>query len=198
MKLLIDSKVIEDIPQTQSFNEYCQSIMERLLTQNRSISSCKIDGKIINTMEEADRAFNGAQSIEFESISLPKAVLASLTTNNLLIDQLQEKCETLVTDCLLSDPLEIVQQWQTLCSSLSDLIAFLPTLGYVLNDEQVSTITNKECQDFQEIMKAVAEVFPKADVVAFSDILEMRLLPWLKTMKEIFQGVLKQIETSNS
>lgn len=198
MKLLIDSKIVEDLPSSQSFGEYCQNIMQRLLAKNRSIGSCKIDGKNINSVEDANQAFPNAQSIEIESIPLHEAVETAVSTNMLRINQLQEKCDALVTDCLLAEPLEIAQQWQDLCTTLIELIAFLPTLGYVLTDEQVTKLADQECQELQKIMKDVAEVFPKADVVSFSDILEMRLSPWLKTMKELFQTVLKQIEPSKS
>lgn len=195
MKFVIDSEEIS-LPETsrQSFQQCCQNIMALLLEKERSIGSFKIDGKDVESIKDADQSFSQAQQVEVESLPLAEALQSALTGTINEIRKLETMCETLVTDCLLADPDNIAQQWQDLCKELTKLIGFFPSLGYLLTEKQINELIDQRYAEFNQIMKDIAEVLPKADVVAFSDILETRLQPWLKNMRDFSQEALQRAE----
>ena len=199
MKVLIDSKPIE-IQSTPgaSFAEFCASLLERLLQTNLSIKSCRLDGKILESMGDGEKIFNQTSLVEVESVPLTVALQAVMALRCAAIRRLEMDCEELVTESLIGEANAIYQRWHALCGELKQQIQFIPHLGDFLASEQVDEISTSRMETLADIMNGCREALGKADVVAFSDILEMKLLPWLQKLRELVHGVLKQIESSEN
>ncbi|MFZ5806356.1 MAG: hypothetical protein ACOY3I_04025 [Verrucomicrobiota bacterium] len=197
MKFVIDSEIVE-LPQSkfQSFNDCCHAAMEWLLERNRSIQSCHINGKEVSSLEDANQLFASAQSIEVQSVPLNEAMESTVALRCTQWRGLEEQCENLVTDCLLAEPLEIAKQWQDLCQILNEQIKFIPNLSFWITDDQVAQLADQDFKELGQIMNRISEDLAKADVVAFSDILEVRLLPWMKNMRGLFEATLQKMETN--
>jgi hypothetical protein len=200
MKLIIDSEPADFVAinsGTHTFTTFCQNVMERLLDKNRSIASCKLDGQLINSIDDADREFPNSTICEIESVPISLALKSALALQCSQCRRLESACDKLVTECLLSDPKEIIDQWQSMCEMLKDQMRFLPQLSYLLTDHQVEQLAERNVQELNAIMNHISTSFQTADVVAVSDILELELLPWLRQFREILMSALKMSESMN-
>jgi hypothetical protein len=200
MKIIIDSEEIQ-IPQAEqatTFMEACKSIAAWLLLRQRSIKLCEIDGKALHSLEEADLAYKTGKQLEVASLPLLSAIQDALTLNLNQLRVLESKCENLVTDALLAEPEDIAQQWENLCTSLREMLKFIPQIAYLLTEEELNHLTDETYLNLTKIMQDISEYLPKADVVMFSDILELRLLPWLKSLREFTENVGKQFEANQT
>lgn len=195
MKLLIDSHPFELAPTGTSFTEYCKALMSHLLQQEKSISSIKIDGVTLHSLEEATEQFNQAELIEVQTLPLIDAMQSAMSLHCSILDKLEKDCENLITDSLLAEPPVIASQWSNLCQGIKERITFLPHLAHFLSVEEISQLTERHCEPLQEIMQQMGDLFNKADVVSFSDLLELKLLPWLKAFRATSQDIAKHIES---
>jgi hypothetical protein len=188
MKLIIDSKPVA-IPaaESQSFQELCSGVMDWLMDQKRSISSCKFDGRLVKTIEEADSIFDSAMLCEIESIPIEIAMQSALALQCNYLGELESRCEKLVTESLLSDPREIIETWRGICDNLKQQISFIPQLGALLTEDQVDELINERMECFNHLMKDAAAALSAADVVQFSDVLELKLIPWLQHYREFLR-----------
>jgi hypothetical protein len=195
MKLTIDSEII-DLPYAaaKSFEAYCQQVMDWLLKRNRSISICKIDGHEVTDIQQANAAFAQAKQMEIESVPLIVALQSAMAIHSARLGRLEKECESLVTDCLIAEPVVVAEKWQSICEMIKEQIGFIPRLASLLTEEMIDAMVNEHCKELTSIMMAVSECFPKADVVTFSDVLEMRLLPWIRGMREFSKAVLKLLD----
>ena len=81
MKILIDNESLtENVPDSLNFPEFCEQIMGILLTRNRSIGSCEIDGTLVKNIEEADELFSNCKVCKIASIPLAVALEATLAS----------------------------------------------------------------------------------------------------------------------
>ncbi len=195
MKLLIDSHPV-DLPLQPgaSFTEYCGVISAHLLDQNLAIANCKLNGCVILHLEEAATRFTKDAVLEIESVPLSVALAAMVSLRCSEMKRLEADVETLVTDSLIGEPEEVLRQWHSVCEQLKTQIRALPQLGALLADEQVEEIVSSRMDEFRQIMNACAKSLSTADVVAFSDTLEMQFLPWLRALREIIHSMLARIE----
>lgn len=196
MKLIIDSKPVE-IPATESqnFQELCSGVMDWLLIKKRSIASCKFDGRLVHSVEEANDFFVSASTCEIESVPLEIALQSAIALQCNYLSEIEVQCERLVTESLLAEPQEIVTLWRDICENLKQQIAFIPQLGNVLNENQVDELINERMEIFNKIMKDAAASLSVADVVQFSDVLELKLLPWLKQYKDFLRVHIRETES---
>jgi hypothetical protein len=95
----------------------------------------------------------------------------------------------------LAEPVQIVASWKSLCTELNQVLGFIPTLAPILTDEQVTVLTEQKFEDLATIMRSINESMNKPDVVTVSDILELRLMPWLAALREFFQAQLTVVES---
>jgi hypothetical protein len=196
MTLLIDSNVVDIARQPgETFATYCTKIMDWLLEQNLSIGSCRIDGQSLTTQDQAEELFASAQSIEVQSIGVRVALQAGVALQCNAMRKLENDCQSLITDCLLAEPGEISGSWSGLCQELQGVLKFIPTLGALLSEEQVNFLADQKFKTLDEIMQEMNQVMNKADTVAMSDLLELKLLPWLTSLREFLQAQLPVIDS---
>jgi anaerobic glycerol-3-phosphate dehydrogenase len=198
MKLLIDSQ--EDhlsLEDSTSFMEFCNKLMTKLLAKDLSVAAIKMDGKLITDTDEMQKTFKTAQTVEIETTSLKHALHTAVSQQYSQLQKLAADAEALVTDCLLDEPQMIVDKWYSLCERLKNSVSFVPTLAPFLKEEQVDHLIDKSFEDLNSMIKELNEVLNRADVVKFSDVLEMKLIPWLKTFGEFMKEQLAEVDCLN-
>ncbi len=195
MILTIDSEGVEfPVLPNETFQAYLARVSGHLLKDRRSIGTCQIDGKPIQTFDDGDSAFAAAGIVAIESVPLHVAVQASIALQCNAIRKIEDDCEGLVTDSLLADPRQVAQSWQALCESVKGVLAFLPGLAGLLTDKQLDSLIDDKLATLNAVMKEIAEALNKGDVVTFSDTLELKLAPWLAGLREFLQAQLAAVE----
>lgn len=169
--------------------------MKILLEKNRAIHVCKLDGKVVSNLQVAEKDFAAATVLEIESIPLQEALATTLHSHLTEIRALEQKCEQLVTDCLLAEPQEIVDQWTEICETTKHLLGYVPSLAPILNEEKLEKVMEPLFAEMNSLMAEAGKSFSVADVVTFSDVLENRLIPWLKKFRELMQSALQEVES---
>ena len=196
MKILIDNNPQEQkIPDSKSFPEFCQNIMEVLLTRNLSIGSCEFDGTVVSTLEEAHDLFSRCEVCNIASIPLAVALEMALNQKCLDARRLESECEALVTQALLAEPSEIVTRWQAICEEIKSQVGFLPRLSGLLTPSQVNQLVDRQLKDLGKVMHALHAAFNNADTLEISDSLELRLLPWLRQLRGFMENCLQLVKT---
>ncbi|MEM9400380.1 MAG: hypothetical protein AAF984_09245 [Verrucomicrobiota bacterium] len=196
MEVIIDSEEVKiSNDQTPSFTKCCEVIMEMLISKDRSIALCKINGQAVNTLAEADSLFTPDCSMEVETVSVLKALEEAVKVKCQELHGAEDACEQLVTDSLLEEPEELVRQWQNLCGQLKEQVGFIPKLGPLLTEEQINMLIEVKLEELNAVMKDTQKALSKADVVAFSDILELRLSAWIISFREFLETQCKMVET---
>ena len=195
MTLTIDSETV-DFPAkpNEAFQDYYERIADLLLKKGRCIGSCRIDGQAVPTVEAGVSLFDAAKAIEIESVPLRVALQANIALQCNTMRRIEDACEGLVTDSLLADPKQVAAAWQSLCEEIKSILTFIPRLAPLLSDEQVDALVDGRLNELNGIMGEIAEFLGKGDVVGFSDILEMKLLPWVGGLREFFQAQLSLVE----
>lgn len=195
MKLIIDSKPVT-IPAAESpnFRELCAGVMDWLMTSKRSIASCKFDGQIVHSVEEADTIFSSAHTCEIESVPFEIALQSAIALQCNYLGEIEQQCDRLVTESLLAEPQDIITMWRDICENLKQQISFIPQLGNVLEEDQVDHLIMQRMEEFNGIMKAAATALSTADVVQFSDVLELKLVPWLQHYREFLLGYVQEVK----
>jgi hypothetical protein len=195
MKLIVDSQPVElPLPKEGGFPEYCRELMNWLLTRNRAIGSFLLDGKPMLTVEQAEMEFAGAVVCEVRSVPLGEAMRVSLATQVERIAAIEEQCLRLVTDALLAEASEIAVAWQDIWANIRQQIGLIPQLAGLLDLDQIEDLVATRLAEFNSTMRDIGDVLNRADVVAFSDILEFRLVPWLGRFKDFIQQHLDSLE----
>lgn len=194
MKLIIDSQPVDlaTLPGA-SFAEYCRDVMQYLLHRNRAIATFALDGEPIRTVEQAEAGFSAASLVEISSIPLADALRASLDQQVDSLSSVVDACETLVTDSLLAEPADIAHQWQELCEAIKQGFSQIPSLAGLLTEEQIEDLIQERFTALGTVMRDIAQVLNKGDVVGFSDILELRLLPWLQHHRDFIAGLVERL-----
>ncbi len=194
MKLVIDSQPAEPPhPAPATFKEFCAHVMGVLADQGRSIVACKLDGLPVTTLDLAESQYPAAQVCEVETVPVEVALQTSLSLQFQLVRQIEGDCETLVTDILLAEPMEVVDKWKFICAQIQIMIACVPQLCTVLTEAQINELIDVQLADFNSIMEDCGNAFNAADVVSVSDILELRLQPWLANFRELLQSLLARL-----
>jgi hypothetical protein len=168
--------------------------MERLLSQDLAIGSCKLDGKPIDSMEEGDRRFGSESLIEVESLPLVAALQAIISLRCNQLRKIETECEALVTESLVGEPTSVLETWQKICEGIKSQVGYLPQIGALLLDDQVEKTVVAHLNDLNKIMNSCAQALSAGDVVTFSDTLELMLIPWLRGIHETILGILKRID----
>lgn len=196
MTLTIDSAPV-DLPlqPQEAFQAYLDRVADFLMQTQRCIGHFRIDGKPVVTLEEGASLFPGAATFEIDSVPLLVAMQSNLQTQCEALRRLQADCETLITDSLLADPRKVAAAWTGLCEEIKKVLAFIPALNGLLTDEQITSLVDGRFAELTVIMNDIRAVMDKADIVAFSDLLEMKLVPWLAGMREFFEGQLAFVGT---
>lgn len=186
MKLLIDSEPVELAGgQATTFSACCREVMQHLLKRNRAIDALLLDGRPVDSVAQAEADFAAAAVCEFRTVPLGDAVRGLLETYERDLRTLEASVENLVTESLLAEPETVAGLWRDLCEAVKLAIARLPQLAALLTDEEIDEIAERRMTDFNNAMRDIATALNKADLVAFSDILELRLLAWLRGIREI-------------
>lgn len=196
MQIIIDSEEVDiDTKGAKSFEQCCSLIMAWLVEKDRSISTCKIDGKVVDTMDQANQLLKSCSSLEVETVSVSEALQAAISIQAAQLTRTEEACEQLVTDSLLEEPEVLVEQWHDLCEDLKAQIRFIPSLAPLLTEDQINMLVDKKFKEIEDIMREVHKVLNEADVVTFSDILELKLSPWISTLREFVQAQAKLLDS---
>lgn len=182
---------MEDI---HSFQDLCSVVMEWLLKRKRSISLCVIDGVQVQSLDQAENMFTSADTCEIESVTIEAALMSALALQGESLKTITAECEELVTECLLAEPEDIIKLWQKICEHLKAQIGFVPHMGAVLSDEEVERLVSTEMSQFNRIMQRAGEILSTADVVQFSDLLELELIPWLGDYRLFLHRVFVRLE----
>jgi hypothetical protein len=196
MTVTIDSQPVEIAREPDdTFKSFCKKVMNWLLERNRCIGTCCINGQTVKSDEEGETLFAVADDFVVETVTLQVALQAAIALQCNTMKKLEGDCLNLVTDCLLAEPVQIVASWKSLCTELNQVLGFIPTLAPILTDEQVTILTEQKFEDLATIMRSINESMNKPDVVTVSDILELRLMPWLAALREFFQAQLTVVES---
>lgn len=195
MKLIIDTKPVELPPcEAKNFKDYCQHLMQWLLEKNLSIASCSIDGQLVHSAEQANDLFSKAAVLEVQTLTVHDALVDMLRLRCQELRGLETDCENLVTDALLAEPQEIVDGWKKLCEHIKIQLQLLPSLTALWTEKEFDSLINDRLGELNQLMTDCARVLSTADVVSFSDILELRLSPWIKQMREFMERTLTTVE----
>jgi hypothetical protein len=196
MKILIDNDPLSDelnLPST--FPEFCDQIMGILLTRNRSIGSCEIDGTTVCNVAEADQLISTGKICKIASIPLAVALEATLVSRVADARRLEQECSDMVTQVLLGEPQEIATRWEKICDELKAQIGFLPRLGGLLTETQVNELVDRELKELSRVMQTLHASFNKGDTLEISDSIELRLLPWLRQLRALQEKCLDLVKT---
>jgi hypothetical protein len=195
MILTIDTEPVDlPVQPGETFQAYYERIADLLLAKNRCIGSCRIDGSDVPTVEEGTALFPSAREMAIDSVSLRVALQANIALQCNAMRRIEDSCEGLVTDSLLSEPKQVAASWQALCEEIKGILTFIPRLGVLLTDEQVDALIEGRLNELNAVMTEIADFLAKGDVVGFSDTLEMKLLPWIAGLREFFQAQLTVVE----
>ena len=195
MLLTVDSEKV-DLPPLpgEKFQVYLNRIADLLMQTQRCVGTCRLDGIAIQTIEEGGLRFEASTACAIDSVPLRVALQANIATHCKTMRTLEDECESLVTDSLLSDPRQVAAAWHGLCERLKSVLDFIPALDGLLTDEQVDSLVKNHLQPLDGTMREIAGVLNKGDIVAFSDLLEMRLKPWLGGLRGFLQTQLAAVE----
>jgi len=196
MKILIDNSPLEEtLPVAQNFPEFCEQMMEILLARNLSIGSCEFDGTVVSSLEEAHDLFSRCEICKIASIPLAVALEAALAHKCRDARKLETECETLVTQALLAEPVEIANRWHSICEEIKSQVGFLPRLSGLLTETQVNNLVDRQLKDLGKVMHALHAAFNQADTLEISDSIELRLLPWLRQLRAFMENCLELVKT---
>ena len=196
MKIMIDNDPLTDnLPVSRSFPEFCQQIMGILLTRNLSIGTCELDGKVVKTLDEADRLFSSCEVCNISSIPLTVALESALAGKCQDIRRLEQECGDLVTQVLLGEPTEIAARWRSICDEIKAHVGFLPRLSSILTEAQVNQLVDRELKELSKVMHALHTSFNNGDTLEISDSIELRLLPWLRQLRAFMENCLQLVKT---
>jgi hypothetical protein len=196
MKILIDNDPLtEALPEMRNFSEFCEKIMGILLARNLSIGTCEIDGTVVANLDEADLLFTAAKVCKIASIPLAVAMETALAAKCDAARQLEQDCQDMVTQVLLGEPAEIASRWGKICDEIKAQVGFLPRLGGLLTEAQVSHLVDRELKELGRVMHVLHAAFNKADTLEISDSIELRLLPWLRQQRAFLENCLQLIKT---
>jgi hypothetical protein len=191
MKILIDNSPLEkDFSAPKSFPEFCEQMMGVLLARNLSIGSCEFDGTVVNTLEQAHDLYERCEVCKIVSIPLAVALEAALETKLNDARKLEAECESLVTQALLAEPSEIAARWHTICDEIKAQLGFLPRLSGLLSESQINHLVDRQLQELGKVMHALHAAFNAGDTLEISDSIELRLLPWLRELREFTENCL--------
>jgi hypothetical protein len=195
MKILIDNDPLpESLPTPHSFPEFCEQIMNILLTRNRSIGSCELDGTLVKNIEEADELFLTCKVCKIASIPLAVALEAALAGKVSDGRRLEQECSDMVTQVLLGEPQEIATRWQKICEEIKEQVGFLPRLTGLLSEAQVTSLVDRELKELGRVMHALHTAFNHGDTLEISDSIELRLLPWLRKLRGFLENCLQLVK----
>ncbi len=198
MKLFIDQKELTEkkIGGT-TFSEFCSELMSHLLAHDNSIACIKLDGTEMSNLEAAEDAFANASLCEVVTLPVKEALQSSVTLQKQRLSQLVEACNELVTDCLLDEPSKVAKDWTEICIAMKSEISLIPSWSHYIVEEEVIIRLESKLASLDSMMKKIHENLNKADVVGFSDILELETVPWLNDLadffdKEVLQSIAPQ------
>jgi hypothetical protein len=195
MKILIDNDPLtENLPLPHSFPQFCEQIMTILLTRNRSIGSCELDGQLVKNLAEADELFSNCKVCKIASIPLAVALEAALAVRVADSRRIEQECSDMVTQVLLGEPQEIAQRWQKICENIKEQVGFLPRLTGLLTETQVDQLVDRELKELGRVMHALHAAFNNADTLEISDSIELRLLPWLRKLRGFLENCLQLVK----
>jgi len=195
MKILIDDNPLDhDFTPPESFQEFCEKMMGVLLARNRSIGSCEFDGTIISTLEQAHDLYSRCEVCRISSVPLAVALEAALAQHVSEARKLEEECESLVTQALLAEPAEIAARWHAICEEIKAQIGFLPRLSGLLTESQINHLVDRQLQELGQVMHALHAAFNAGDTLEISDSLELRLLPWLRQLRDFMENCLALVK----
>jgi hypothetical protein len=196
MKILIDNDPLtESLNPPRNFPEFCEQIMGILLTRNRSIGSCELDGTLVRNIEEADELFSTCKVCKIASIPLAVALEATLAAKVADGRRLERECSDMVTQVLLGEPQEIAARWQKICEEIKEQVGFLPRLTGLLTETQVNNLVDRELKELGRVMHALHAAFNHGDTLEISDSIELRLLPWLRKLRGFLENCLQIVKT---
>ncbi len=195
MKILIDNDPLsENLHLTHSFPQFCEQIMGILLTRNRSIGSCELDGQLVKNLAEADELFSTCKVCKIASIPLAVALEAALAVRVADSRRIEQECSDMVTQVLLGEPQDIAHRWQKICENIKEQVGFLPRLTGLLTETQVDQLVDRELKELGRVMHALHAAFNNADTLEISDSIELRLLPWLRKLRGFLENCLQLVK----
>ena len=196
MKILIDNDPLsEELTLPPTFPEFCEQIMGILLTRNRSIGTCELDGTTVHNVAEADELFSTCKVCKIASIPLAVALEATLAHRVTELRRLEQECSDMVTQVLLGEPQEIATRWERICDEIKAQVGFLPRLIGLLTEAQVNELVERELKDLSRVMHVLHAAFNKGDTLEISDSIELRLLPWLRQLRALLENCLQLVKT---
>jgi hypothetical protein len=196
-KVVIDSHPASlDASSMDSFKGICEAVSRILLDKGRAIHQCKLDGQLVENPQEVEKkGLSQVSTVEIISLPLKEVLIQNIQHQILEIKRLEQVTEALVTDCLLAEPQEIVNQWTQICETTKARLGFIPTLAPILKEEELEVRVEPLLGQLGALMKAAGDSFSTADVVTFSDVLENQYLPWLQKFKTLLQNALSEVES---
>lgn len=189
MDLYLDGQplALTENPDFKSFEELCTTCSTRLKSSGRAIRTVRMDGVEVDCNNPPSiYELMSAERVEIGSCLLAELVHVALRYQQETAQSLADKIMELSTDCLIELPQETFEKWRSALESLKSLIGFIPhfyviqsSAGVAVDEALETTLTNR----IHTIQNAVDEArcaLDAQDIVQFSDILELRMVPWLR------------------
>jgi hypothetical protein len=180
----------------RNFADFCSTCSTHLEATGRAIQSVHMDGVEVDCSNPPSvYRLMMAKRVEVNSCLLAELVLTALQSQRESARTLADKILDLSTDCLIELPQETFEKWHSALETLKPLIGFIPHFysiqgmsGGVIGDGLESALMGR-IQTIQEAVDEARSAMDKQDIVQFSDILELQIVPWLKEHADACQKI---------
>lgn len=109
-------------------------------------------------------------------------------------DALSISVRDLSVDCLIELPSEFFPTWKNILETLKSMVGIIP-LFYIMDDEKKRIITEdylmEKIASIEEIVDSARKSLEAQDIVQFSDVLELQMIPWITKFSEIPKKLIK-------
>lgn len=203
MNLILDGKPITIPESTEwtSFAALCKGCSDHLSAQDRAIQNIRLDGQEVDhSSPPTDETFLESKKIEITSCLLNDLIQSALQQQYEITNQLHEDFLNFSSDCLLHLPHEGFEKWKNLLQPLKLLVSFIPSilsLNHLFKPslEEISEETLlARIEQIQETVDGARKAMETQDIVLFSDTLELKIVPWLATYKELISHLIAALK----
>lgn len=205
MNIYLDQKPFnfDGSSRCETFEELCRQISDHLSAEGKGIGSVRVDGVEVDcSAPPSGEALHESAKIEVTTCQIQAIVANALQEHVDLAERLAGEFLEFSTDTLLMQPQENFDKWRSLLESLKPLIGFIPKFMLLQPLSQVESPELSEArlltfiEEIHGHVEAARRALETSDIVEFSDILELRLAPWLKQFVSLSQTLGRRLTGS--
>ena len=198
MDLYLDGQplVLAETTDFKSFEELCSKCSNHLQEDGRAIRAISMDGVEVDCNNPPSvYELMSAKRVEISSCLLNELVGAALRHQHETAQPLVARVMDLSTDCLIEMPQETFGKWKEVLESLKALVGFTPHFFAIQSavhgtaEEGFESALMTHGRAIPDTVDDARRALDAQDIVQFSDILELRIVAWLKKHVELCQQV---------